>query len=105
MLHVTEETRAGWHVVIPRGRVDNLTADDLAAVLRAAVAAHLHVAVDCAGVDYLSSSGLGALLEGARAAHDANREFRVCAPAARVRQIFELNRLNHILNVQEALPC
>ncbi len=85
--------------------VVSLTADALAAVLRAAVAAHPSVAVDCTRADYISSSGLRALLEGARAAHDANREFPVCAPAARVRQIFELNRLNDILHVQEALPC
>lgn len=104
-LQLTTDTRGGWHVVSLRGRIDSMTADELTAALRAAVAAHRQVAVDCSDVEFISSAGLHSFWEGARAARSAEREFRLCAPSPRVKQILEVSRMRDLLNVHEGLPC
>ena len=104
-MHVTEGERAGWYIVSPRGRLDSATAQALLTILLAAVAGHPQIAVDCSAVDFISSAGLGALLDGVRAASGAQKEFRVCAPSVRVKNVFDTCGLNEVLNVQEMLPC
>jgi anti-anti-sigma factor len=103
-MQVTQETRAGWQLVSVAGRVDNLTADTLAAALRDAVAAHAQVAVDCSAIEYISSAGVGALVESAAAARRAGRRFAVCAPSPRVEQVLRICKLDSLLGVQPTLP-
>lgn len=104
-LHIAEENRAGWQVVTLEGRIDSVTSDGLEAALCAAVAAHPQVAVNCAAVDYISSMGLRALLKAGRAAQAAKREFLICSPSKRVKDVFEISRMHQVLAVREALPC
>ncbi|HTC62824.1 MAG TPA: STAS domain-containing protein [Candidatus Saccharimonadales bacterium] len=104
-MHIETETRGGWRVISVQGRVDSLTAGELNAALLAAVSANERVAVDCSGLEYISSMGIASLMEGARAARTAHREFRVCAPNQRVKQVFEITGLRSQLDVREDLPC
>jgi anti-anti-sigma factor len=104
-MNISTDTRGGWHVISVQGRVDSLTAGELNATLLAAVSAYPQVAVDCSSLEYLSSMGLASLMEGARAARTAHREFRICAPNQRVKQVFEITGLRSQLDVHEDLPC
>lgn len=103
-MQVTEDTRAGWHLVSVSGRVDNTTADSLKAILRQAVADHTQVAVDCSAIDYMSSAGIGALVEGATAARRAGQRFSICAPSPRVEQVLKICRLDAILTIEPRVP-
>ncbi len=104
-IHIATDTRGGWHIISVQGRVDTLTAGEMNVALLAAVSAHERVAVDCSALEYISSMGIASLMEGARAARIAHREFRVCAPNQRVKQVFEITGLRHQLDVHEDLPC
>jgi anti-sigma B factor antagonist len=105
MIQLTQETRAGWHVVGVRGRADSEAADELEGALRAAVEAHPKVAADFAAVDYISSAGLRAVLQAARAAQLCNAEFAVCSPSTRVQKVFDMSGLQHVLRIYGDLPC
>jgi anti-sigma B factor antagonist len=104
-MHIETETRGEWHVITVQGRVDTLTAGELNSALLSAVSAYDRVAVNCSGLEYISSMGIASLMEGARAARAAHREFRVCAPNQRVKQVFEITGLRSQLDVREDLPC
>jgi len=105
MIQVTQETRSGWHVIGVRGRADSEAADELEGTLRAAVAAHPKVAADFAALDYISSAGLRAVLQAARAAQACNAEFAVCSPSSRVKKVFDMSGLHHVLRIYGDLPC
>jgi anti-anti-sigma factor len=105
MIQVTQETRSGWHVVGVRGRADSEAADELEGALRAALEAHSKVAADFTGLDYISSAGLRAVLQAARAAQARNAEFAVCSPSARVKKVFDMSGLHHVLQIYGDLPC
>jgi len=104
-MQLATEDRGDWHVVSVRGRVDSVTASELTAMLLAAVAAHDLVAVDCSGIEYISSAGLASLLEGSRSARGAHRQFKVCSPGPRVKQVLEISGLRNLMDIQEELPC
>jgi len=105
MIQVTQETRSGWYVVGVRGRADSEAADELEGALRAAVETHPKVAADFALLDYISSAGLRAVLQAARAAQAINSEFAVCSPSARVKKVFDMSGLHHVLRIYGELPC
>jgi anti-sigma B factor antagonist len=102
---ISEVSKAEWHIVSVRGRVDGITADTLEAALKAAVGAHAQVAVDCSGIDYISSAGLRSLLEGARAAQLQHKKYLVCSPSPRAKQVFDISRMHLVLPMQDELPC
>lgn len=103
-IDLTEGTRGGWHIVSIKGRIDSTTAPELSSALLAAVAAYPQVAVDCSDVEYISSAGIASLLDGARAARGSQHQLMICAPNARVKQVFEISRLRDLLNVHDGLP-
>jgi len=105
LIELKTETRAGWCVVAIRGRADAETADELEAALRAAVAQHPKVAADFAGLDYISSAGLRAVLQAARAAQAANAEFAACQLRGSVKRVFDVSGMQHVLRIDENLPC
>ncbi len=105
MIQLTEETRAGWHVVGVRGRLDADSADQVENTLRAAIGKHAKVAADFAALDYISSAGLRAVIQAARAAQDKNVEFAICSLSKNVKKVFDMSGLHQILNVQGELPC
>ena len=105
MIQVTEETRAGWHVVGVKGRADSEAADELEAALRAAVDGHPKVAAEFSALDYISSAGLRAVLQAARAAETRGVEFAVCSLSAPVRKVFDMSGMHHVLRIHGELPC
>ena len=92
-------------MVTIRGRADAETADEMESALRAAVAQHDRVAADFANVDYISSAGLRAVLQAARAAQERNTEFTVCQLRGPVKKVFEISGMQHVLRIEEGLPC
>ena len=105
MIEFTTETRAGWCVVAIRGRADAETADELESALRAAVTQHPKVVADFSGVDYISSAGLRAVLQAARAAQIRSAEFAACRLRGPVKKVFEVSGMQHVLRIEEDLPC
>ena len=105
MIELSEAVRSGWCVVSVRGRADALSAPDLESRLSAAVENNAQVAADLSGVEYISSCGIRALLGAARAAQMRSARFTVCSPSAAVKKVFEISRLDQVLEVQEAAPC
>ncbi len=105
MIQLAQQTRGGWCVVTIRGRADAETADEMESALRAAVAQHDRVAADFANVDYISSAGLRAVLQAARAAQERNTEFTVCQLRGPVKKVFEISGMQHVLRIEERLPC
>lgn len=105
MIEVTQQTQAGWCVVKIRGRADAEAADQMERGLQDAVSHHAKVAADFAGVEYISSAGLRAVLQTARAAQQRNVEFTVCQLRGPVKKIFEVSGMQHVLRIQEELPC
>lgn len=105
MIQITEQVRSGWCVVEIRGRADAETADELEAALRAAIEKHPKVAADFAAVDYVSSAGLRAVLQAGRAAQERRAEFTVCRLRGPVKKVFEVSGMQHVLRIEEALPC
>jgi anti-anti-sigma factor len=103
-MQVTEDTRAGWHLVSVSGKVDSSTADSLSAVLRQAVATHTQVAVNCSAIDFISSVGVGLLVDAAMAARRAGQRFSICTPSARVDKILRLCKLDTLLTIESTLP-
>ena len=105
MIEVTEEDRSGWRLVAVRGRADAETADHLESALRGAVGEHSKVAVDFANLDYISSAGLRAVLQAARAAEGAGTQFAVCGLSPRVKKVFDMSGMHHLLRIHGELPC
>jgi anti-anti-sigma factor len=105
MIHFSEETRSGWHVVAVSGRADAESADLLENSLRAAIDGHAKVAADFSRLDYISSAGIRAVLQAARAAQGAGNEFAVCSLSPPARKVFDMSGLHHILKIHGDLPC
>ena len=105
MIELTHQTQAGWCVVKIRGRADAEAADEMEQGLRDAVRQHPKVAADFDGVQYISSAGLRAVLQAARTAQERNVEFTVCQLRGPVKKVFEISGMQHVLRIQEDLPC
>ena len=105
MLDVKQETRGGWCIVALTGRADATVSDSLETTLVAAVQANAKVAVDLSGLDYVSSAGLRSFLQAARAAQEAQGEFVICAPRASTKTVLEVSGMQHIIKIEEKLPC
>lgn len=105
MIELAQQTRGGWYVVTIRGRADAEAADEVERTLRAAVEQHDRVAADFVNLDYISSAGLRAVLQAARAAQERKTEFTVCRLRGPVKKVFEISGMQHILRLEEELPC
>lgn len=105
MIELTQQTRGDWCVVTIRGRADAEAADEMERGLREAVSQHARVAADFASVGYISSAGLRAVLQAGRAAQDRNSEFVVCQLRGPVKKVFEISGMQHVLRIEEGLPC
>ena len=90
-------------VLRPVGRIDHETA----AGFREALIAHLgscapgagHVVLDLGAVDYVASVGLRALVVAAREARAKGTSLAVAALQPIVKEIFEITRFGHVLDV------
>jgi anti-anti-sigma factor len=96
---IGERHQANTLVLIPVGRVDNLTSAAFQARLLAAVASNAgDVVVDMSGVEYISSAGLRALMTASRQKPKERRLAVACLRPV-VREIFEISRFSHVVPV------
>lgn len=83
-------------VLRPAGRVDTHTLASLSAWLERAPAS---VVVDLGAVTFLDSAALAVLVRGMKRCRQQGGDLRLCAPAASVRMIFELTRLDRAFEI------
>ena len=57
--------------------------------------------IDMAGIEFIDSSGIATLVEGLREAKAKSTEFILCSLSEKVRDIFELARLETIFKIVE----
>lgn len=93
---VLEGGRLGRSAVIsPVGEVDMHESPALRETLLAAVADRpAAVVADLAGVTFMDSSGVATLVEAMKAAKAAGVRFSLCSMSGKVRDVFELARLD-----------
>ena len=102
-LTIGEARYADVVVIVAAGRIDQNTAAGFQAhVLESAGAGA--VLIDFAGVEYISSVGLRALMIAKKASKAAGGQFAVASLTAVVREVFEISRFNHVLDVYRSVP-
>ncbi len=85
-------------VVVVRGSVDGLTADQLLASLSSEVEqGRSRLVVDCGELDYTSSAGLRALLGSVKQARARGGDLRLAAVQGPVLRVLELSGFTSIL--------
>ena len=90
-------------VAAPVGQIDHPNAERLkqalAPILESAVSSKQALLLDFAGVEYICSMGLRVLLMAARQLHAQNARIAVAALQPVVKEIFDIARFNHVLEV------
>ena len=103
----SEEVRGGAIVAMPKGKIDESTAQDFGTSLEGAVTHAADVSarlvVDCAGIDYMSSRGLRALTLAKRKADGAGVRILLAAPNEIVREILAISRYDKLFGVTETV--
>ena len=90
-MEIREEKSDGVTVVVPVGRIDAVTSDELERKLIAVVAASgARLVVDMQAVEYISSAGLRVLLKLAKRVKEQSGRVVLCSLGPAVRQVFEL---------------
>lgn len=101
-------TRRFHDVVVarPAGRVDHASADALHDALApiTAAAGDGALVLDFAHVDYISSVGLRVLMMASRQLRAGDRRIAIAALQPMVREIFEIARFQHVVEVFPTLP-
>ena len=98
---IISSEKAGNAIILTLS-MDHLDAGNSAAFRTEAfplIAAATKVILDLAGVAFVDSAGLGALLSLMRNLGERGGDFRVCSVAKPVQVLFELVRLNKILEI------
>jgi anti-sigma B factor antagonist len=97
----TDERGVG--VVVPRGRLNMVSARSLRDALDALVSGGTHrIVVDLAETTFMDSSGLGALIAGLKTARQAGGDLRIARPTPAVTTVFELTNLDKVLRPRES---
>ncbi|MGZ4447454.1 MAG: STAS domain-containing protein [Nocardioides sp.] len=95
-------TAEGIGVVVPRGRLNMVSARQLKERLDELVSAGTtRIVVDMAETTFLDSSGLGALIAGLKAARQAGGDLRVARPTEAVMTVFRLTNLDKVLRPRD----
>jgi anti-sigma B factor antagonist len=103
-LDVTE--RAGWTVVAVTGELELATAPRLRQqVVSLAGAGRLRLVLDLGEVDFIDSVGLGVVVAALKRTRGRGGDLRVVAPQARVRSLFEITRLDEIIEVVDTVEA
>jgi len=96
-------------VTRPAGHIDQASADDFLAALRAALASARDdgtaLLLDFAAVDYISSVGLRALMLTAREAKSADVALAVAALKPLVQEIFQISRFDMVVTVHPTVAA
>ena len=94
----------GIAVVVPRGRLNMVSARNLKETLSELVAGGTtRIVVDMGETSFLDSSGLGALIGGLKAARQAGGDLRVARPTPAVVSVFELTNLDRVLRARDSV--
>jgi anti-sigma B factor antagonist len=81
--------------------LDASNSKDLKAQLAAIFPAHRKVLLDLGQVDFVDSTGCGAIIASLISARNAGAELKLCNSKGKVRTLFELVRMHHILDIFE----
>lgn len=101
---VQVQERDGCVVLAVSGEVDLGTAPRLREELIGLVTdGHRHVVVDLSATEFLDSTGLGALVAGFKRLRAHEGDMRLVCTTARIRKVFELTRLDHVLPIFESV--
>ncbi|WGL50591.1 STAS domain-containing protein [Nocardioides sp. BP30] len=94
----------GVGVVVPRGRLNMVSARRLKELLSELVAAgSTRIVVDMGETTFLDSSGLGALIAGLKTARQAGGDLRVARPTEAVRLVFQLTNMDKVLRPRDSV--
>jgi anti-sigma B factor antagonist len=85
----------GWG----NSHLDSSNTNDFKAQAGSCLGTSKKVVLDLTGITFIDSTGLGALLSILRTMRERNGEFRVCCPAKAIQLLFELVRLDKILDI------
>jgi anti-anti-sigma factor len=109
MMDLNPTRQADVLVTCPAGHIDQASADDFLAALRAALAdakaAGTALLLDFAAVDYISSVGLRALMLTAREAKAADVALAVAALKPLVQEIFQISRFDMVVTVHPSVDA
>ncbi len=95
-------TEAGIGVVVPRGRLNMVSARRLREVLTELVGAGTtRIVVDLAETTFLDSSALGALIAGLKTARQAGGDLRIARPTEAVLTVFRLTNMDKVLRPRD----
>ena len=79
--------------------LDSSNTNEFKAQANAIIATSPKVILDLTGVTFIDSAGLGALLSLMRSLRERNGDFRLCCAAKAIQLLFDLVRINKILDI------
>jgi anti-sigma B factor antagonist len=95
-----DEKDGGWAVLVVTGELELATAPRLRqAVVSLVGEGHAHIVLDLSGVDFVDSLGLGVIVSALKRARSHGGELVVAGTVPRVRELFELTRLDEIIEL------
>jgi len=105
-MNVNVENHDGVCVIAVDGDVDLYSSPQVRdAILRAVKAKAETLIVDLAGVGYMDSSGVATLVEGLQLTRDYRGAFRLANLRSRVREVFQLARLEKVFEIFDDLEA
>jgi anti-sigma B factor antagonist len=87
----------GWE----NSHLDSSNTNDFKTQAGSCIGTSKKVILDLTGVTFIDSTGLGALLSILRTMRERNGDFRVCCPAKAILLLFELVRIDKILDIHK----
>ena len=100
-LQLNTEKRAEETIVSGSGRITSATSDLLQRTIRGLIPGSKRIVLDLADVNYIDSSGLGALVSVYLAARRAQCVLVLTNLQARIRDLFELSRLQAVFEIEK----
>ena len=86
------------------GELEAFSASQLRQVM-AALTVHRHVVLDLGGVSFIDSAGLGVIMNYFVSAQSHGRKFFLTGVSDRIRALFEMARVDNVLNVCESVEA
>jgi anti-sigma B factor antagonist len=99
-LQLDTEKRAEGTVVSGSGRITSSTSDLLQRTIRELIPGNKRIVLNLADVNYIDSSGLGALVSVYLAARRAQCVMELTNLQPRIRDLFELSRLQAVFEIE-----
>jgi len=101
---VTVEERSGYAIVSVVGRLDVITAPEIAGVISSHSLAGLDgLVLDLARVSFIDSSGIGMLVVQHRTMADQEKRFVVANPPEQARLVLRITNLEQVLEIESSV--